>query len=115
MFIKLINNTQIQDFNIWAFNPDSELVRGSGIYVSKTGLSAYHHFLTTYDGVKFSFKSGKNHLQIFAEIAGNKKIKLIYEETIELDQNQVDLINSPNKLCLDWIPSEGKYKPNKTL
>ena len=44
MFVRLHRAERIQNFNIWAYG-DNGIVRGSGLFASKTGVSANHHFL----------------------------------------------------------------------
>src|ERR1700730_660906 len=42
-----------QNFNIWVYGND-KLVRGSGLFVGETGVSANHHFLMPSDGASFA-------------------------------------------------------------
>src|SRR5271166_5155595 len=54
MHVALSRNEMHQNFNIWVYGEREKLVRGSGLYVGETGVSANHHFLTPEDGHSFS-------------------------------------------------------------
>src|SRR5215469_1720548 len=70
MHISLLRNETSQNFNIWVYG-DGKLTRGSGLFVSETGMSANHHFLTPKDGSGFQFKEGIYTLNVYAKLLGD--------------------------------------------
>ena len=64
MFIKVQTNEFSQNFNIWAYG-DKDIVRGSGLFVNKAGVSCYHHFLLPNEVGKFIFAPGQYKIEIF--------------------------------------------------
>src|SRR5260221_7320406 len=65
MFVRLHRAERIQNFNIWAYG-DNGIVRGSGLFASKTGVSANHHFLLP-PNEQWIFAAGDYRLEIFVE------------------------------------------------
>lgn len=68
MHVSVTRSEMRQNFNIWVHG-DDKLVRGSGLFVSETGVAANHHFLTPKDGSSFEFSSGRYRLDVFAQLS----------------------------------------------
>ena len=107
MFIVLRHGETIQNFNVWA-NDANGLVRGSGLFVNKNGVSSYHHFLLPKDETEYIFKAGNYILQIFIEIAG-KKTKMIFEEHLKVTEQQAASLGQGNAIYYDWAPNTRNY------
>ena len=71
MFIRLHRAETIQNFNVWAYG-DNGLVRGSGLFVSKGGVSNYHHFLLP-KNEQWDFVAGEYKLEVIAETVNKLK------------------------------------------
>jgi hypothetical protein len=82
MYIKLHRGESAQNFNVWVYD-DKSLVRGSGLFVSKNGISSNHHFLLPKDGETYSFLPGEYLLQVYVELV-DKKPKMVFEEKLQL-------------------------------
>jgi hypothetical protein len=108
MYIRLQRNEATQNFNIWVYG-DKNLVRGSGLFVSKHGFAANHHFLMQKDCSNFEYKKGKYQLDIFAEIV-NSKPKKIYTQLLEINSDQGKLLtNKKAGIYFDWAPDTQQY------
>lgn len=108
MYINLLGNNVSQIFNIWVYD-DKGLVRGSGLFVNKSGISANHHFLLPKPKTEFKFVSGDYNLQIFVETIGKKPIK-IYEQKLNLTEEQAKEINLNGAgVYFDWTPDTQTY------
>src|SRR5690606_35917347 len=57
MYIRLQRGETIQNFNVWVYD-DRGLVRGSGLFVNKSGIACNHHFLLPKDMSNFLFLPG---------------------------------------------------------
>ncbi|WP_020539251.1 hypothetical protein, partial [Lewinella cohaerens] len=101
MYVKLLGENINQIFNIWVYD-DKGLVRGSGLFVDKSGISANHHFLLPKDELGFRFTKGDYHLQVYVERMGRKPRKL-YEQELHLTEQQANEINTNDAgVYFDW-------------
>jgi hypothetical protein len=109
MHVSLARNETRQNFNIWVYG-EERLVRGSGLFVGESGISANHHFLTPPDQNHFQFREGTYRLEVFAKLlGGNAPIKLFSQElTIQSEQGLA--IQKPGVgLYFDWGPDSSTY------
>lgn len=106
MFIRLRRAETIQNFNIWAYG-DKGIVRGSGLFVSKSGSSIYHHFLLP-KNERWDFVSGDYIFEVFAETV-NDSIKRIFEQKLSLTTEQSNDIKQGKAVYFDWAPNTGQY------
>ena len=109
MYATLSRNETRQNFNIWVYG-DEKLVRGSGLFVGETGVSANHHFLTPNDGSSFIFSEGTYRLQIFARLLGDQASKLLFAQSLEIEREvSTALKESGTGLYFDWGPDSSRY------
>ncbi len=106
MFIRLHRAKTIQNFNVWAYD-DGGLVRGSGLYVSKGGISSYHHFLLPKNEL-WDFVSGDYTLEVFAETV-DKSTKKIFEQKLPLTHEQSNDLKQGKAIYYDWTPNIEQY------
>jgi hypothetical protein len=108
MFIRLQRGETVQNFNIWVYD-DKGLVRGSGLFVSKSGISCNHHFLLPKDGETYSFLTGDYLLQVFIE-AVQEKPKMIFEQKLQLTKEQSEEMKIRTAgTYFDWAPNTQTY------
>ncbi len=108
MFIRLQRGESVQNFNVWVYG-DKELVRGSGLFVSKNGIACNHHFLLPKDGETYSFLTGDYLLQIFIQTV-NEKPKIIFEQNLQLTKEQSEeMKNRTAGTYFDWAPNTQTY------
>lgn len=109
MHVTLSRNEARQNFNIWVYG-DEKLVRGSGLFVGETGVSANHHFLTLKDGSSFIFSDGTYHLQVFARLLGDQENKLLFAQLLEIKREVSIALEEPGTgLYFDWGPDSSRY------
>jgi hypothetical protein len=87
MHVALSRNEMHQNFNIWVYGERDRLVRGSGLFVGETGVSANHHFLTPEDGKTFSFIEGHYKLEVFAHLLGDPKPIRLFSQELDLSRD----------------------------
>ena len=108
MFIRLSQSgRKTGTFNIWAYG-DKELVRGSGLFVDKTGVAKYHHFLLPENEPDFKFTPGEYLIEIFLETIGGQ-IKKIFSQRL-LTPTYEPLNQSA--IFFDWEPDKKEYYPH---
>jgi hypothetical protein len=112
MHISLTRNETLQNFNIWVHG-DESLVRGSGLFVGETGVSANHHFMTPKDARSFMFSAGWYRLNVYARILGDRKQTLLFSHDLEITKDLAKALLVPgNGLYFDWGPDSARYSPH---
>jgi hypothetical protein len=109
MFIRLQRGESVQNFNVWVYDNNGSLVRGSGLYINKSGVSCNHHFLLPKDGSGYSFLSGDYVLQVYVETV-DENPKMIFEQNLHLTKQQQDeMANKKAGTYFDWAPNTQNY------
>lgn len=109
MHVTLTRNEMHQTFNIWVHG-DKDLVRGSGLFVDESGVTANHHFLTPRDGSNFQFLAGQYRLEVFARILGDRKQRLLFSQALEVSSDIAATLQEPGTgLYFDWGPESARY------
>ncbi len=109
MHVALSRNETHQNFNIWVYG-DEKLVRGSGLFVGETGVSANHHFLTPKDGTSFQFTEGTYRVEVFAHLLGDRNKKLLFAQTLEIKRDVAVALEEPGTgVYFDWGPDSSRY------
>lgn len=110
MYIKLSRNEAHQNFNVWVYGERKELVRGSGLFVGETGISANHHFLTPKDGNAFRFTEGRYELEVYAHLLGDARPQKLFSQTLELSREAAaEMAEKTAGLYFDWGPDSSRY------
>jgi hypothetical protein len=120
MYARLRRGESIQNFNVWVYG-DSGLVRGSGVFVNKEGISSNHHFLLPRN-TAYEFLAGEYHLEVFVETVDNKTCK-IFEQILHITPAQYEqVVANKSGIFYDWAPNSQNYdahvdrrKKNRTL
>ena len=108
MFIRLTRGESIQNFNVWVYG-DKEFVRGSGLYINKSGVACNHHFLLPKDGGGYSFLAGDYKLEVYVETVSDSA-KKIFEENLYLkSEQQSEMLAKGAGVYFDWAPNTQNY------
>jgi hypothetical protein len=106
--VALSRNETHQNFNIWVYG-DEKLVRGSGLFVGETGVSANHHFLMP-DGSSFGFTEGHYRVNVYAKLVGDRSPKLLFSQSLEISRDiSLQLAEQNAGLYFDWGPDSSRY------
>ena len=77
VYVKLRHDGDERVFSFWGYGETEKLSPGSGLYVSRTGLAANHHFVLSLNEETYSFTPGFYEIDVIADAVGRKKpIKL---------------------------------------
>jgi len=107
MYVRLQKGETIQNFNVWVYG-DGGLVRGSGLFVNKDGVSSNHHFLLPRNA-SYEFLPGEYVLQLFVETV-NKAPYKIFEQTLNITNSQYEEITElKSGIFYDWAPNSQNY------
>ena len=108
MFVRLQRGESVQNFNVWVYD-DNGLARGSGLFISKSGVACNHHFLLPKDGTSYDFLTGDYSIQIFVEGVEESPRK-IFEQKLQLSKEQEEEIkNKKAGIYFDWAPNSQNY------
>jgi hypothetical protein len=108
MFIKLHRGENIQNFNVWVYD-NNGLVRGSGLFINKSGIACNHHFLMPKDGTNYDFIEGEYLLQVFVEPVDRSPIMIFQQKLFITSNQQNEIINKKAGIYFDWAPNTQNY------
>jgi hypothetical protein len=112
MHVALARNETHQNFNIWVYG-DEKLVRGSGLFIAKTGVATSHHFLAPKDGNDFRFTEGRYKLDVFAHLLGDRKKTRLFSQALDISRDlAASLAERDTGLYFDWGPDSSRYLPH---
>lgn len=110
MYLTLSRNEMRQNFNIWVYGEREKLVRGSGLFVGETGVSANHHFLAPIDAKSFQFTPGTYRIQAFAHLLGDRNRVLLFSQTLNVNHECAAKIGKRGTgIYFDWGPDASEY------
>jgi hypothetical protein len=113
MFVRLRREETAQNFNIWVYGDDTNLHRGSGLFVPENGVANDHHFLLPPNAKSFKLKSGKYTLDVFSSEVGARESCLLFSEVFEITHSlYTELIQPGHGLYFDWGPDARRYMPH---
>jgi hypothetical protein len=115
MYANLRQGDTNATFAFWGYGESTQLVRGSGLFVGREGVSLYHHFVSLKDNF-VEFKPGKYTVDIFATTVGNPTPHKLTEFGIDLSGESAELLNNQNGATMfNWNPQSGGYEPENQL
>jgi hypothetical protein len=112
MYVVLRRQSEQQAFGIWVYGDRDHLLRGSGLYVGKDGVSCNHHFLLR-DRSNYQFRAGAHQLEVYAATAHQSKPHRLWSLTIELTEEQAAAIRDDGAgVYFDWDPTTRRFEPH---
>ena len=110
MHVSLSRNETHQNFIVWVYGEHNRLVRGSGLFVGETGVSANHHFLTPNDGNAFRFTEGHYQIEVYAKLLGDRTPLNVFSQALNIPYDiAVALQEGSTGLYFDWGPDSTRY------
>ncbi len=112
MFVRLRRGESAQNFNIWVYG-DTDLSRGSGLFVGENGVATNHHFLLPADGTHFEFLAGQYTLEVYASLVGGNGTLCLFSTRLEISNDIATMLRQPDHgVYFDWGPDSNKYHPH---
>jgi hypothetical protein len=102
MYCRLIKNKDVREFDSWAYKIEDKLVKGSGLYVDRSGVSAYHHFLLLKEDKSYDFQPGDYTLQVFIECVGEQP-KVLWECNFTIPQYTLKGFTTLKAIYFEWL------------
>jgi hypothetical protein len=108
MYVKVRVGEAAQNFNIWVYG-DSNLARGSGLFVGAEGITCNHHFLLP-KNANFAFTSTEHIIEVYAVLVGAHSPILLLRTRLTISPEQVVEMREPQAgVYFDWGPDTGGY------
>lgn len=96
-------------FPVWGVNADNKLVRGGGLWVGKTGVTAWHHFVAN---TNFKFLPESYTLEVFARVHGYRHPQKLWSTTLLIPlKNSISQHDGSEQIWFDLEPKTGKFQP----
>lgn len=73
MYVKAIRGGTTRTFSFWGYAETEKLSPGSGLFVSRTGLAANHHFVLSVHEDEYEFEAGDFTIVVYARVVGKQK------------------------------------------
>lgn len=110
MYVSLFKDETHQNFYFWAYGEREQVVRGSGLFVGETGVSANHHFLAPKNGTSFCFIEGNYRLDVFAHLLGDLKPMRLFSQELHISRDMaVAMQDRSAVLYFNWGPDSSRY------
>jgi hypothetical protein len=110
LFLRLRYSKSEQVFSVWGINIE-RLERGGGLFVGKSGVTAWHSFNISGD-TDFKFNPGVYEIEILARIYGSERPLSLWTAELSLDKAVAPTIhNGQQQVWFDREPMSGKFKP----
>ncbi|MBL7396000.1 hypothetical protein INQ29_24530, partial [Escherichia coli] len=72
MYVKALRNGTERTFSFWGYGETEKLSAGSGLYISRAGLAANHHFVLSVHEDEYRFEPGDYAITVYARIVGRR-------------------------------------------
>ena len=72
MYARVRHGDQERVFSFWGYGETEKLSPGSGLYVSRTGLAANHHFVLSVHEDAYRFRAGTYEIDVIADVIGRR-------------------------------------------
>lgn len=106
----LVSDGQIEvEFSFWGMG-DKELVRGSGLFVSETGVATNHHFNPLKTDELFLFRPGTYSFELKVKLLGEPNATSLWKIPLQIPASAFGSEITPNEaVYFNWSPALGQY------
>lgn len=86
MYVRVRHADDERIFSFWSYGETEKLSPGSGLYVSRAGMAANHHFVLSVHEPTYQFRPGPYEIDVLADVVGRREsvklatIKLMLSE-----------------------------------
>jgi hypothetical protein len=109
LFLLVSDGQRQTEFSFWGMG-DKDLVRGSGLFVSETGVVTNHHFNPLEVDDLFLFPPGAYTLELKAKIFGQQAISSLWKIPLQIPPDSFGDVIAPDRaVYFNWSPDQGQY------
>lgn len=108
-----VRHGDVEDvFPVWGYDADSSLVRGGGLFVSKTGVTAWHHFIALEGGRGLRFTSGTYEIEVRARIHGSRLPVTLWSTVVSIPEAAAPgRHDGSDQVWIDRDPQSDEWQP----
>lgn len=109
LFLRVHGEDRVTEFSFWGMG-DKDLVRGSGLFVSETGLAANHHFNPLNAEELFAFKTGTYEVELMAKLLGRSSAASLWRIPLQIPAGVFGEHLTPDEaVFFNWSPDKVQY------
>lgn len=109
LFLRVREGEHQTEFSFWGMG-DKDLVRGSGLLVSETGVVTNHHFNPLDADELFMFKPSTYSIELVAKLLGRRKLMSLWRIPLQIPVGAFDDNITPDKVVFfNWSAERGRY------
>jgi hypothetical protein len=97
-------------FSFWGYDEGSKLVPGSGLYASRAGVAANHHFVQSTDDLPLTFNAGVFDLEIVARVVGRRAPLRLSTVCVDLSIANAHALSKGEGVLFELSPEDGEYR-----
>ena len=109
MYIRLRRGESTQNFNVWGIYDSNGPVRAGGLFINKSGLACYHHFLMPKGGGDYDFSAGEYLLQVYVELVDESPRKMFEQKVFLTNIQEEEMKTKKVGIQFDWTPNTQNY------
>lgn len=109
LFLLVSDGQRQTEFSFWGMG-EKDLVRGSGLFVSETGIATNHHFNPLEADKLFLFRPGTYSLELRAKLLGKRANTSLWKILLQIPPNAFgDEVTPDVAVYFNWSPERGQY------
>lgn len=96
-------------FSFWGYDEGAKLVPGSGLYVSRSGVAANHHFVLSAHEEAYQFDPSDYTIELFARLVANADPVKLSTIEIGLSIANAHMLGKGSGILFERLPETGEY------
>lgn len=109
MYAQIFHDQRSETFSFWGYGDKNDLVPGSGLYVSKAGVSLNHHFVLSMSRPNYSFEQGDYTIEVYAKTVGKAKSSKLSTIKIHLKSEHATALSRQDGVLFELAPESQEY------
>jgi hypothetical protein len=111
LFLRLRRGDSAYLFGVWGLQATT-LERGGGLFVGRTGVTAWHHFVATSAACDFRFELGPYDLEVWARVDGQERATQLWAARVSLQEHAaLTRHDGREQVWFDREPESGELIP----
>lgn len=109
LFLRVKEGSRKAEFCFWGHG-DKDLVRGSGLFVSESGVATNHHFNPLDADQMFLFSGGTYSLELVAKLVGRNRLASLWSGTVDIPAGIFgQTIARDTAIFFSWSAEQSRY------
>jgi len=113
MYAKLTQMNDTEVFSFWGYGETNKLSPGSGLFIEKTGFSANHHFVLSFDKPAYAFNAGQYKIEVFAQLVGKRAPEKLRTIELTLTHENAEALSQREGILFEFSPETKSYNGHR--